>query len=142
MEQLKLFEVERFDVYMVELKKLFKQSPVTWDINLIESFPKLYLRLLLYRFHQSTTGNKDQLIQRVKDFVAFAVLIKNNTIVINDDFQLRPAGELSKLKEIKPVLKRLHIKYSYLTNKQAILTKAVLYFKSCYSRKFIKKTIA
>lgn len=120
------------------LKSLFKQSPLAWDLEKIRELPKLYIRLILFRYHQPCSGNKDRLIERIENFIALARLIKENTIQIENDFILKPSQELSKLKEIKPILKKLNIKFSYLGKKEAILNKALLFYKSCYSKKFIK----
>ena len=135
MTQLTLINIDDYDIYRKYVKQyVFKQSPLMWNLAEISKLPKLWLRLILYRFHQPTSGPVQTLVKRIENFIALAKLIKSNFYQSKDGkFHLKLKPLLSKVKDIKQVFRQL--KWSaWGSNKILLLKQALNKFLSFYSK--------
>jgi hypothetical protein len=134
MTQLTLVNLNQYDIFINYISQhVFKKSPLAWDMQEIAKLPKLYLKLILYRFHQPTSGTVEILLKRIENFRELAKLIKTNFYQTKDGkFHLKLKPLLSKVKEIKQVFRQLH--FGLHGDKISLLFKALNKFLGCYSK--------
>ena len=118
MRQLELFEPMKYDVRILFCKELFKISPLNWDIEKIKALPKRFFKIIAVKFRLPYSGTKRKILSKILAFIDLAKLVKDN---FNQDEKSRELTIKDKppstLKLIKPVLKNLCIRNSWLRKK-------------------------
>jgi hypothetical protein len=119
--QLELFNYYKYDQHLPIFREIIKTSPLKWNLIEIENLPKLWLKAICIKFKLPYSGNRYQLFINILNFIDLARLVKDN---FDQDPQSR---ELTlkekppyKIKDIKPVLKKLNIRHSWLRKKEKL----------------------
>ena len=123
--QLNLFNYYQYDQHLPVFREIIKTSPLKWNLIKIENLPKLWLKIICIKYKLPYSSTRSQLFINILNFVDLARLVKAN---FDQDSEIREFTLKEKppykIKEIKPVLKRLNIRHSWLRkNEKLILAK-------------------
>ena len=120
--QLELFNNLKYDRHVNYFKQLTKASPLQWNLIEIENLPKRWLKIICIKYKLPYSGNRYQLFINILNFIDLARLVKNN---FDQDPQSREFTLKEKppyrIKDIKPVLKKLNIRHSWLRKKEKLI---------------------
>ena len=131
MKQLELFNPLKYDVRIIFCKQLFKTSPLSWDVEKIQNLPKRFLRIIAIKFRLPYSGTKAKILSKILAFIDLAKLVKDNFNQDEDRELTIKDKPPSTLKLIKPVLKNLCIRHSWLP-KRGKLQLAKKIFVDCW----------
>ena len=123
--QLNLFNYYQYDQHLPVFREIIKTSPLKWNLIEIENLPKRWLKVICIKYKLPYSSTRSQLFINILNFVDLARLVKAN---FDQDSEIREFTLKEKppykIKEIKPVLKRLNIRHSWLRkNEKLILAK-------------------
>lgn len=122
MQQLLLFNTYDYDTDVDYFKKLVETSPRDWDIKELETRRKRCLKLICIKYKLPHSGNKAKLLNGIKGYIDLAIMVNANFRIDKKTGEpILKEKPPYTVKRIKPILKRLNIRNSWLNKPEKLL---------------------